>query len=115
MARGVKRGVGTMPASAGCMSIRCFWPSAPSSWHSVLRHSVLRHGVMAHLEESRQAPWETAIVRPVLDPPRLLRRLTWRETAFIGALAAVAGGLAIALRRRGPVARPRARRVDRGS
>jgi len=64
---------------------------------------------MAHIEESRQAPWETAIVRPVLDPPRWLRRLTWRETAFMGALAAVAGGLAIALRRRGPVARqPRA-------
>ena len=64
---------------------------------------------MAHIEESRQAPWETAIVRPVLDPPRLLRGLTWRETAFMGALAAVAGGLAIALRRRGPVARqPRA-------
>src|SRR5437763_7395848 len=64
---------------------------------------------MAHIEESRQAPWETAIVRPVLDPPLLLRGLTWRETAFMGALAAVAGGLAIAFGRRGPVARqPRA-------
>jgi (S)-mandelate dehydrogenase len=64
---------------------------------------------MARIEESRQAPWETAIVRPERNSPRLLRRLTWRETAFMGALAAVAGGLAIALRRRGPVARqPRA-------
>ena len=84
-------------------STRCPWVDAAS------RHSVLRHPVMAHIEGSRQAPWETAIVRPARDPPRWLRGLTWRETAFMGALAALAGGLAIAFGRRGPVARqPRA-------
>src|SRR5437588_12219164 len=100
MARGVKRGVGTMPASAGCTSIgAAAFRGRPGC----------KASRMAHLEDSRQAPWETAIVRPERNSPRLLRRLTWRETAFMGALAAVAGGLAIALRRRGPVARqPRA-------
>jgi hypothetical protein len=100
MTRGVKRWVGTMPLSAGCMSIGpgCV-PADPRS---------VEQSVMTQIEDSRQAPWQTAPIRGDRHPPRLLRSLTWRETAFAGALAAVAGGLAIAFRR-GPVARqPRA-------
>jgi len=64
---------------------------------------------MTQIEDSRPAPWQTAPIRSDRHPPRFLARLTWRETAFAGALAAAAGGLALAFSRRGPVARqPRA-------
>ena len=64
---------------------------------------------MTQIEDSRPAPWETAPIGADRHAPRLLGRLTWRQATLAGALAAAAGGVALALRRHGPMPRqPRA-------